>query len=93
MSADDMNWAKDVQNIFTVVWNNFDILLTRGCSMHVHVAPKPTWPVPSLRNVMKATGVFDDAIMKIMPAERKANPWARSNFRDGPGPRTKPTRR
>jgi hypothetical protein len=27
-------------------------------------------------------GVFDDAIMKIMPKDRKMNSWARSNFRD-----------
>ncbi|KAK4249196.1 hypothetical protein C7999DRAFT_39747 [Corynascus novoguineensis] len=63
---------------------NFDIQLTRGCSMHVHIAPKPNWDASSLRNFMKAAGVFDDAIMKIMPADRKMNPWARSNFHDGP---------
>jgi hypothetical protein len=82
--SDDPLWAAEVHDIFEFVWDNFDVLLTRGCSMHVHVAPKPDWTVLPLRNIMKATGVFDDAIMKIMPAVRKENPWARSNFRDGP---------
>ncbi|KAK3297109.1 uncharacterized protein B0H64DRAFT_473261 [Chaetomium fimeti] len=89
MSTDEENWADDLENVFQVVLTNFDVLLTKGCSMHVHVAPGPKWNVTSLRNFMKATGVFDDAITKIMPAERKKNPWARSNFHDGPGPADK----
>ena len=52
--------------------------------MHVHISPKPNWDALSLRNLMKAAGVFDDAITKIMPADCKENPWARSNFHDGP---------
>jgi hypothetical protein len=62
-----------------------DIMLSGGCSMQVHVArPGLQWSIPALSSLMKATGVFDDAIMKIMPADRKMNPWARSSFRDIP---------
>ncbi|KAH6628431.1 putative amidoligase [Chaetomium tenue] len=89
LSTDNPGWAKEVNDVFETVWNYFDVQLTKGCSMHVHVAPKPKWEMSSLRDIMKATGVFDDAITKIMPASRKANPWARSNFRDGPEPTDK----
>jgi hypothetical protein len=48
--------------------------------MHVHAAPKGGWNMPALHSVMRGIAVFDEAITKIMPAERKQNPWARSNF-------------
>ncbi|KAG7291206.1 hypothetical protein NEMBOFW57_001218 [Staphylotrichum longicolle] len=80
----------DPQGGDTTLNENYHILLTKGCSMHVHVAPKPRtgethsgsqWTVGGLRNLVRATGIFDEAIMKIMPADRKHNIWARSNFR------------
>lgn len=76
------DWSGEIGRVFDAMWDNFDILVSRGCSMHVHVAPEPQWTAGALRDLVKATGVFDDAIMRIMPADRKMNPWARSNFRD-----------
>ncbi|KAH6855005.1 hypothetical protein B0I37DRAFT_45119 [Chaetomium sp. MPI-CAGE-AT-0009] len=89
LSTDNPHWAQEIHDVFAVVLGSFDILLTEGCSTHVHVEPNPEWTMSSIHGLMKATGVFDDAIMKIMPAERKMNPWARSSFRDGPLPTDK----
>lgn len=55
--------------------------------MHVHVSPsaKPRgsedkWSAAQLRSILKAISFFDDPITKIMPAERKQNPYAMSNM-------------
>lgn len=90
LHSGDASWPTDLETIFRTLDANYHILLTKGCSMHVHVAPKAKdeqapsgsqWTRSDLCLVIKATGVFDDAIMKIMPADRKNNVWARSNFR------------
>ena len=91
-------WYDDLGTLFLVLEQNCQILLTKGCSMHIHVAPGindgltsslDMWSLADLRGVLKATGIFDDAIMKIMPADRKSNEWARSNFRTFTNPITK----
>lgn len=55
--------------------------------MHVHVSPsaKPRgsedkWTAAQLRSILKAISYFDNPITKIMPAERKENPYAMSNM-------------
>ncbi|KAL2165947.1 hypothetical protein VTG60DRAFT_3567 [Thermothelomyces hinnuleus] len=82
-------WTNELHEVFGVLLTNFDIHLTKGCSMHVHVAPVPTWTGQSIRDFLKATGVYEMAIQHIMPPDRKHNPWARSNFQDGPLPKDK----
>ena len=84
---DGMDWYRDITKIFKTLGDSCDIQLTRGCSMHVHVAPdvEGQWKPDTLRGLMKGIAVFDDAITKIMPADRKVNPWCRSNFHDIPG--------
>ncbi|KAL2173910.1 putative amidoligase enzyme-domain-containing protein [Thermothelomyces heterothallicus CBS 202.75] len=82
LNTESLEWVTELQRVFNVVTKNFNIYLTKGCSMHVHVAPRPEWTLPALKRLMKATGVFDEAITKIMPPDRKKNPWARSNFYD-----------
>ncbi len=93
-----MEWYDDLGTLFLVLEQNCQILLTKGCSMHVHVVPGindglssslDMWSLADLRGVLKATGIFDEAITKIMPADRKNNEWARSNFRTFTNPITK----
>ncbi len=48
--------------------------------MHIHAKPLWGWHPDGIRPLAKAAAVFEDAIAKVMPAERKRVPWARSNF-------------
>lgn len=41
LDADNLRWCSDLEMIFEILNENYHILLTKGCSMHVHVAPKP----------------------------------------------------
>jgi hypothetical protein len=48
--------------------------------MHVHVSPGDgKYTAEQLQKICKGLCYFDDAITRIMPAERKDNPWATSN--------------
>lgn len=51
--------------------------------MHVHVSPGIDTPykVHQLIRILKAVAYFDDAVPRIMPRERKLNPWAMPNMR------------
>ncbi|RYP76041.1 hypothetical protein DL769_003698 [Monosporascus sp. CRB-8-3] len=77
-------WQQEVNDVFRTLTRNYDILLTKGCSMHVHVSPRLTpeirYTMPQLRGILKAIAYYDQSITKIMPADRKNNEWAMSNF-------------
>lgn len=80
-------WAKEIDDLYSGIKKYCDIRLTTGCSMHVHVSPsaKPRgsedkWSAAQLRSILKAISYFDDPITKVMPAERKQNPFAMSNM-------------
>jgi hypothetical protein len=80
MYATEWVWSEDLNNIFTTLDSAFDIEVNVACSMHIHMRPVGGWHGTDIRSLFKALGVFDDAITRIMPASRKQNPWARSNF-------------
>ncbi|KAL2017758.1 hypothetical protein VTK56DRAFT_1676 [Thermocarpiscus australiensis] len=84
LSTQAFDWPKQFQIIFEALDMSCDILLSTGCSMHVHVGlgVNEHWPLAPRVRLVKAIAVFDEAIMRIMPADRKMNPWARSRFRD-----------
>ncbi len=58
----------------------FCIYVNHSCSMHVYAKPANGWGCQDVQSLAKATAVFNDAITKIMPEDRKRNNWARSNF-------------
>ncbi|ATY61922.1 amidoligase domain [Cordyceps militaris] len=78
------DWQDQVDKVFTLVTDNCDVLLTTGCSMHIHVSPGPTsndkYQIHQLQSILKAISVYDMAITSVMPADRKANPYAESDF-------------
>ena len=50
--------------------------------MHVHVSPRHSdFTSAQLRGLCKGLCYFDDAITRVVPAERKATTWALSNVR------------
>lgn len=80
-------WQREIDQLYKGIKKHCDIKLTTGCSMHVHVSPsaKPRgsedkWSAAQLRSILKAISYFDNPITKIMPAERKENPYAMSNM-------------
>ncbi|KAI0539148.1 hypothetical protein GGR58DRAFT_257353 [Xylaria digitata] len=88
LTTDD--WQTEVEGVFLALNAGWQISLTTGCSMHVHVSPGITdqdvYSTPQIRRIMKAIAFYDDAITKIMPADRKNNQWAMSNFRGQDAP-------
>jgi hypothetical protein len=48
--------------------------------MHIHVSPLGSaFSAEQLRGISKGVCYYDDATTKVLPAERKNNPWAKSN--------------
>ncbi|KAK1769230.1 hypothetical protein QBC33DRAFT_513459 [Phialemonium atrogriseum] len=80
------NWQREVADIFEAMYKYCDITLTKGCSMHVHVSPslvatnQTMYTMDDVRKVLKAVAYFDDPMTRMMPADRKANEWAKSNI-------------
>lgn len=78
-------WQDEINGVFEVVDQHCHIALTKGCSSHVHVSPslategRTVYEIQHVQKILKAISYFDDAITKIMPAERKANEYAKSN--------------
>lgn len=86
MASDD-EWQKELDRVFKRLDLSFDMMCTTGCSMHVHVSPsaKPEgqrekWTFANLNKIMKTLSYFTSSVNKIMPAERKKNPWAMQNM-------------
>ncbi|KAI1082639.1 hypothetical protein F5B20DRAFT_578309 [Whalleya microplaca] len=75
------NWQDEVDRVFNAFDKKWEIRLTKGCCMHIHVSPgRTTRYVPKqLQGIVIGIGVFDDAITKVMPKERKNIGWAVSN--------------
>ncbi|KAI1780998.1 hypothetical protein F4818DRAFT_397456 [Hypoxylon cercidicola] len=78
-------WQDQLDRVFKYLFVEWDIRLTTGCSMHVHVSTGTTmdtrFTMEQVRQILKGIALYDDAITKIMPADRKNNEWAMSNFR------------
>ncbi|KAL3428490.1 swim zinc finger domain protein [Phlyctema vagabunda] len=78
------DWQREVDRVFGFLLQNFEISLTKGCSMHIHVSPTLTlqnrYTRDQLVRIIKAIAYFDDPITRVMPANRKANQWAMSNM-------------
>lgn len=86
IASDDV-WQEEFDTVFYWLNQFCHIVCTTGCSMHVHVSPsaKPKgqqgrWTPGNLNKIMKALSYFTSPINKIMPAERKENPWAMQNM-------------
>lgn len=79
------NWTGEIEAVFEVLERHCHTRLTPGCSMHVHVSPDNAgdsrYTLNQLKGIMKAVFYFDDALTRIMPADRKVNEWAKSNVR------------
>jgi hypothetical protein len=66
--------------VFEILEGDCNIRITTGCSMHVHVSPfGSTYTTRQLRGVCKGVCYYDNATTKVLPGERKDNPWATSN--------------
>lgn len=85
--ASDEEWQEELDKVFKVLSDSTHMILTTGCCMHVHVSPsaKPKgkqdrWTSDHLNKIMKAISYFTDPVVKIMPAERKENPYAMPNM-------------
>ena len=75
-----ISWQAELDIVFRVLQTNCQLLLTKGCSMHVHVSPQDSkFTAEQLRGICKGLCFFDDAITRVMPADRKENEWAVSN--------------
>ncbi|KAK4248642.1 hypothetical protein C7999DRAFT_13395 [Corynascus novoguineensis] len=76
----NIDWQKELRSLFRVLHAECKLRLTTGCSMHVHVSPYDgRYTAEHLRKICKALCYFDNAITRVMPAERKNNCWATSN--------------
>lgn len=85
--ASNDDWQQEFDTIFRALNASFHMVCTTGCSTHIHVSPsaKPKgkqdrWTTEQLKNIMKAVSYYTSPVTKIMPAERKRNPYAMPNM-------------
>ncbi|OBT77563.1 hypothetical protein VF21_04625 [Pseudogymnoascus sp. 05NY08] len=78
-------WQKEIDDVFRTLHENYEVLISQGCSMHIHVSPGQQvglrYSLSQLKSMMNAIAFFDEATTAIMPAERKDNPWAWPNMK------------
>ncbi|KAI1261770.1 hypothetical protein F5Y18DRAFT_440164 [Xylariaceae sp. FL1019] len=84
----DEEWKLEIDRVYSALHNGWDLLLTPGCAMHTHVSPGigKRFTLAQVKWILKWISLFDGAITKIMPAHRKDNAWAMSNFRSAQAP-------
>ncbi|KAK5991707.1 hypothetical protein PT974_07740 [Cladobotryum mycophilum] len=77
------DWQQSIHAVFDVLDKFCEIVVSKDCSMHVHVSPsiktEGGYTLEELKRISKAIFYFDDAITKIMPAGRKNNKYAPAN--------------
>lgn len=85
--SSDNQWQGEFDRVFAALDSWCDMIRTTGCSMHVHVSPsaepkgkEDQWAHGHLNKIMKAISYFTIPVNKIMPAERKNNPYAMPNM-------------
>lgn len=85
--SSDNQWQGEFDRVFAALDSWCDMIRTTGCSMHVHVSPsaepkgkEDLWAHGHLNKIMKALSYFTIPVNKIMPAERKNNPYAMQNM-------------
>lgn len=85
--SSDNEWQEEFDQVFGALGLWFDMIRTTGCSTHVHVSPsaqpkgkEDQWAHGHLNKIMKALSYFTIPVNKIMPAERKNNPYAMPNM-------------
>ena len=69
---------KEIEEFWTVVNKYFDIKPNPSCGTHVHMRPTLGFTLDQLKNVAKATILFDPLVKKLLPRERKDCSWAKS---------------
>ncbi|KAI1419273.1 hypothetical protein F5Y12DRAFT_720921 [Xylaria sp. FL1777] len=83
-------WQDEVDLVFVALNAGWEITLTTGCAMHVHVSTgtmdEDRFTMDEVRRLLKAIALFDEAITEIMPAHRKNNEWAMSNVQGREAP-------
>lgn len=84
MNDTEWVWRKSLYDNFPALRGVSDFGLNAACSMHIHIRPVEGWDRAGVKlcSLLRATAVYDDAITKIMPAEYKQTPWAKSSFRE-----------
>ncbi len=74
----DEEWQTEIDTFFETLRQCCDVLLTTGCSMHVHVSPSDDpehqYTLEQVQQVLKATAYFHDAIIQIMPPRGRKIP-------------------
>ena len=76
-----MDWQREVDSIFGALQQGCEIMLTKGCAMHVHVSSGPSgrFNLEQLKRMIKQVVYYDSPLTKLMPPDRKRNKWAASN--------------
>lgn len=79
-------WQQEIDRVFAALVAGCEILLTRGCAMHVHVSPEIAGGFNNnqLKQIIKQVIYYDNPLTMIMPPDRKHNEWAMSNVKKTP---------
>jgi hypothetical protein len=81
----NLNWQEEIDLTWFLLNQLCNIRVDRSCGTHVHVSPEGRflWEYPytldELKRIAKAVIYYDSAVTLILPGERKACSYSRSN--------------
>ena len=77
-------WRDDVQALWNFLHQTYIISGSANCSTHVHVSRAEDFTLSDLKRISQAVIHFEPAFEVLVPQERRANEYARSNWLDNP---------
>ncbi|PGG97883.1 hypothetical protein AJ79_09055 [Helicocarpus griseus UAMH5409] len=77
-------WREDVMAVWDFLARHYYVSGDKNCSTHVHISRAGTFSATDLKRVAQAVIYFEPAFEAILPPDRRANEYTRSNWIDNP---------
>lgn len=77
-------WRKQVEEMWKFLGQYYDITGGQSCGTHFHISIEPCFTLPQLKRIAQAAIQFEPAIEALIPASRRGNKYAKSNWLDNP---------
>jgi len=78
------NWRRDVEAMWGFLQKHYDIMGSGSCATHIHVQIAPNFTLTDIKRIAQAAIHFEPSFEALMPPLRRGNPYAKSNWLEGP---------
>lgn len=78
------HWRRDVQTTWAFLGDHCKVLKNRDCSTHVHISVLRGFTLQEIKQIAQCIIHFEPAVEALIPLERQANTYSKSNWIDNP---------